>query len=210
MKRIRLTFLLLFIAITVSDGFNRADSSDLGSNWTPIDATSNRNLQIVSNKVRGSAVGTVAIEVWTGNSFSAWQEASVTLTNIGAGSYHGGVYLRATTDGATLTGYYCLARNTGGSSTSVIGHVVAGSFSDDITENSTTWAANDVLRCTVIGPNLVLYRNGTQLLALTNSTITTGSPGISTYAGSSLADIQLDNFTASSGPGNIFGSGVIQ
>lgn len=211
-----------FPPIPLLDNFNRANASTLGANW----ANSADGLKITSNKAavinNSSFYNQTAI--WTGTTLPDDQAASVTiadaLTAPGAYSYEGfrGVILRndnsdpdgninyigyikrgnpslGDTDGAWL---YILVNSALGGFQQIIGgpHPV---------DEPTAGVSKIGMR--VIGSEICLYygASGTlpdyPQLRITDTTYTTGSPGISTYGSSGQV---FDDFYAGSGlPGTV-------
>ena len=182
------------IKIEASDAFTRADSIDLGPNWIP--PAIDRNAQIVGNRVRSTILDQNAHEIWTAQTFTASQFAEITLvTWVATGATSAGVCLRGTNDGSTFTMYVLVAQR-GLASTSRIYKRINSIFTELISENATTWVATDKIQGTVIGTTLTLYRNGIQLLQVTNSDIASGNPGLVVYQDTTLANVEIDNFYA--------------
>lgn len=197
----------LLFAVLATDAFTRSDSTDIGTNWIPVDPS--RNCQIVSNRVRPASAANQCWEAWTGNTFGANQRGTLTIKTFTAmGSIgNAGILLRSATTGSTSTFYACYAQQ-GSAVTSGFYKNVAGTTTGLTTESSTTWAANDILSCTVVGSTLTLYRNGTQVLQTTDASISTGSVGLFAYNDTNAAYTEVDDWYGYSYT-DIFASGVI-
>ena len=193
--------LVAMIAATVSlftDDFNRANASDLGSNWTPwIHETDTSELAIVSNTATNVDKGTTLAALTTVE-HPADQWAEVTITGVlDPVTYHNlyyGLILRGTGTGATRTGYAFVV---GGTNEHYIVRV-----DDDVNTqleyfDGTTLNTGDVIRAEVQGSSLVLKVNGNVRATTTDANLTTGNPGIS--LGNGLAEATnptLDNFSS--------------
>lgn len=181
-----------------SDDFNRADNVDLGASW---DAgyTGKNNLQIVSNSVRSTVVGTDSFESVNAVSVPNDQWAQATIAAItGTAIIADRVLLRAATP-ATMTWYDIVASRNLAGVRSFIQETVGGVETSIASENVTTWAAADTLAGEVKANVVALYRNGssTPLLSVANNTIASGRIGAGVFVGSggALTDAQLDTFS---------------
>lgn len=172
--------------LIVSDGFSRGNGALPNPPWMN-GYTGYLTLQELSNDVTNSSPSSGAIGVWnpTDHTLEAdqWAEMRVEVFNhSGLESLQLGVRWSSP---PTANGYTCLARRNG-SYTSSIRRYVSGANTDLITENATTWAATDIMRCEVHtvagGTQIDLYRNngGSPLLTVveTANTYPTGQPGI--------------------------------
>lgn len=175
------------------DTFNRADNTDLGASWDPGYYT---RLDLVSNRVRVSTVTTnSSTETFTA-ALPANQWARVALPTWAADAVirYGWLILRGTAP-ATATWYqFTIARN-GGTFTSQISKKIADVETSISSENSTTWAASDVLQASVYDLTLRLYRNNVQLLSGTDASITASlRAGLGAYIDGSAATVEFGDF----------------
>lgn len=159
------------------------------------------NLQIVSNRVEHSSVGSAnaGIELFNIVSLGDDQFAQIDLPVFaGIIDVRAGVALRS--NPASDYRYDVLAlRNFpgGGSEHTILEKVVNGVSTNVTTESVTTWVNGDVIRLEAIGSNFRVLRNGASLLTAVDSAIEGGGwPGIIMYVGvgGSLADNQADNW----------------
>jgi hypothetical protein len=176
--------------------FTQADGA-LGSPWEGgySEGSATGSLTVVSNRVRASSTsGDSLMTISTALPNDQWCE--VVLTTItGSGARAPRCILRANAPG-TLNGYEFTALITAGTQKSRImrwanGQATAGDILTN--ETSTTWVSGDVLRAEARGQALTLYRNGTLLLSVTDSTYSGGRGGIIVYSGTSAANVEIDN-----------------
>lgn len=191
----------------ISDDFNRADNTSLGSNYSNgAGGTFPWRNQIVSNQAAPQNNNGDAKDVFTGASWTggADQYAEIALANLGANDY-GGVLVRAATDGTTETSFVA---ELGGSTDANIYMYkdIAGTETQLMTAVGYTWVANDVIRLEVQGTGssgLLVKINGTQKGTSGDaSAITSGNPGLGTYTDAQPRP-KVDNFAAGD-----FGSGT--
>ena len=181
-----MSLLLLFApasasAVTASDDFNRANGA-LGSNWASLQA----GMSIVGNAAAGNGGGLHAMAQWTGSTFGADQWAQGTVTYVSGSQYIGpAVRVNATGQGYSVTvdnGAAYVSNQTGfGTSTVLL--TISGTF-----------ASGGVLKLGIVGSLLTAYWNGASIGSVTDTTYTTGQPGIRSYGGGSI-----DNWSAQSG-----------
>jgi chitodextrinase len=180
------------------DNFNRANALDLGISWGAgytDQGGANTNLQIVGNRVRATTASRDATETYTGVALLNNQWAQVTLATVtGTRAMAPRLLLRVGAPG-TKSGYEFALGRGGIGFTSRIGRWNAGVFTQLAAENSTVWAAGDVLRAEADGTTLRLYRNNGLVLVTTDATIASGRAGITIYA-ATIADVELDDFSA--------------
>lgn len=166
----------------VSDTFTRANSGNLGANWTAISgATESQLLGITSNACVPQVAGGRAASFWNANTFANDQWAEVLCNFSGAGTQLAGVAVRCQPSGDNL---YVGTINFSGSTSigAQIGKTVAGVFSN--VGNTTGNAAYTIgtppllLRLEVIGTTLNLYINGVLYVTGTDNSFSSGSPGV--------------------------------
>jgi len=173
--------------LVATDSFNRAS---LGSDWTNINVSNGGSISIDSSiRVTGqySSFGgdeNLAVAVWSGSgSFTNDQYSSLKLlnffSNAQGASYPIGVTVRASGSDASRSYYLALVKDTATMTTRLC-KVVSGTLTQLAVTTGTSWADNDVLSLECEGTSLRVYKNGTQISALdtTDSSITTGTPGI--------------------------------
>lgn len=157
---------------TITDNFDRGDSSDLGTNWTVV--TSESAFNISSNTAIPSIVTSDCAERYSGVTWSDNQSSEVEVTLTGVDSGAGlGVIVRCASGART---YYRLVINALGGWT--LGKNEGGSFSS-LASGTTTYSAGAILKLSAIGTTITSTYNGTQLDSRTDTSISSGSPGIS-------------------------------
>ena len=183
---------------TVSDDFNRSNVNPLGGNWTTLSGAN--NLKILNNAIAGavSCVGSNACDAyWNAATFSNDQCSQVTLILAGNGIYSGPI-VRAS---HSALAYYAL--NANGSSNYQLYKTASGSESILGANIAVVPKNNDILKICAIGNSITAYINGTLRGTRTDSTITTGSPGIE-VSYSNTANPTLDNWSGwSVGAGSV-------
>ena len=192
-----------------ADSFDRADSTDLGTQW---DAgyTSNNNLQIVGNRVRGTVLSADSTESYNAVTLPNNQWSQLTLASMSGAPVKVATVLTRAAVPPTFSWYQCAALTPGAAVRSELGKRVAGVYTILSNETSTTWGAGDVLRGESDGTTHTLYRNGstTALLSATDSSHAAGRAGIGIYIDDSLANIEVDNWSAGPGTSRLAAMGM--
>jgi len=155
-----------------SDDFNRADGA-LGADW----AVGVGAFEIASNAARTNS-NADGYAYWAGaGTFDDDQYSQVVLAAAASGNpgsdNWGGLCVRGGGDGAYVlevsSTIWYLARLTSG-----------GTFTN-LTNGSLTMAAGDTVYLEIVGTTLIGKHNGTQFTTTTDSTYSTGKPGLSGY-----------------------------
>lgn len=161
------------MALPATDDFNRADSSDLGTNWDVIFGDGH---QVSSNECLCNtdfSSGYDAAEIWNADSFDDDQYSEATVTGVvGVGAT--GVAVRGSTD--NFYGYYSDDFNC------YLFKVVGGSFTTFAT--GTSWSNGEVCRLEAEGTTITPLIDGsedTSVGAQTDSDISSGAAGVSGY-----------------------------
>jgi hypothetical protein len=179
-----------------TDDFNRADSTDLGANWSV--PTGLGALQIVSNRVRGQSTSVLNGELYAGT-FANDQYAQVVLKTVSADAFNGcGPAVRMTAGG---DGYVVLAN--AGAGLRLLewaGGAYAGSLGS---YGGASAAVNDVIRIEAEGTAIRVYQNGNLRISTTDATIASGSPG-AVCEESTLAEAEFDDWDG----GNLFAAAI--
>jgi hypothetical protein len=151
-----------------ADSFTRANASTLGPNWTI-----NRDSLAISGNAAVAGSGQYSEASWTGQAFNAdqWSRAQVASVDT-AGA---GVMVRLA--GASVdTGYLYFCSTSSRS----LNKRVAGTQTT-LASAGSGCTVNDVIELDVVGNNLIALRNGAVDLTYSDSTITSGAPGIALY-----------------------------
>ena len=178
---------------SVSDNFNRANSSSLGSNWTSVPGWSAP--RITSNAVACVTEGNEADAYWSGTfSWTAAQYSQIQITTLPAGHNDCGTGTN-TSSSTNQTGYFCAYSKLSGAVHLYWGRNVNGGNSIDL-QLPATVAVNDTVKEVYDGYNVQCYINGTLVYSRPDQTIT-GTYGAGyPYIGGAAAACRLDNFVA--------------
>jgi len=161
---------------TVSDTFDRADSTSLGANWTE----DSGDWSIASNNIRcDTSSGAYRKLRWAGaamdsNNYYVEMPARSGSSSIGIGP--------AARLAASSTVSYYAYMIFGGDSAYLI-YINGGSETILDTGAAITASTNYTLRIEVDGTTIRGYLNGVLDCEATNSSLTSGPPGISAYGG---------------------------
>jgi hypothetical protein len=212
----RLLFLLLawflLTAASFTDSFTRADSSDIGANWSS-GYTDRDPMNLVLEVIRATNFDVDAVE--SVNSFSPAndQYSQIQIATLPADD-HGGVevytFTRMATP-ATVTMYFCSANKFHGSgTTTLLAKFVAGTFTELASESTTTWAVSDVLKTTSQSTTHKCFQNAGQILSSTDNAIASGRVGagltVKNTGGQEIHVLEADNFEG----GDIAGLAVVR
>src|SRR5207248_4690699 len=150
------------------DNATRANGA-IGSNWT----VTNNGINISSNSFVGTA-STNDVAYWAVNTFSPAQFSQVTLTALnGTTDFPGTAVLLSGSGGATH-GYSCVE-----DTTNIFIQKITGTTNTTLTSSAATGTAGDILRLEVDSAgNLTCYKNGVSTLTASDTTYTSGSPGL--------------------------------
>jgi hypothetical protein len=191
-----------------SDDFNRANNPNLGSNWSVLGTSAANRFDIQSNGI--SAIDTVSFHsdrysaiTWPDNQ---WSEAKI----ITFPTQGGGPMVRGITTGSAKTLYLGQAGTAG----SVIAKWLNNVRTEVAVSFTNTFSINDIARIEVEGTALRMYKNGSLVLSGTDSSITSGQPGIFIELHNSTSAVLYDdwaggNFTASTSKAVVGGAYTI-
>lgn len=161
---------------SVYDNFNRANGA-IGGNWN----ANTNGFNVASNVIVGSTAGANNLAAYSAITFSGslaigagqFSQSTITALNGGTDFIGPSVFVQSSGDNR----YTCMETTT----TLFIQRSIAGATTT-LTSGATTGAVGDVLRieATVSGATTTLtcFKNGAQALTITNTTFTSGSPGI--------------------------------
>jgi hypothetical protein len=171
-------------ATTVSDTFDRADGG-LGPNWTTVAGTTAP--QISGNSLHVGTASALNSAYWSANTFGADQFAQGTLPASSGGNWGPGLAVRL----SSSKGYFLWYGNST-STVSLWRMDSASSWTQLSSSNALTITpATDVWKIQVTGSTITGYQNGTQVVQATDSSITSGRPGVWLY----YAANQIDNWS---------------
>ena len=157
-----------------SDDFNRADGQ-LGPNWADI---SDGGLAISGQQVTGTAASGVSGDIRTAETYQSDQFSQVTLTSTQlTGSQWIGPAVRMQNGGQNA--YVGIYNWNNGSPNVMLFERNAGNWTQlGSTYNSGPLAAGTTLKLMVTGSTLALMVNGTERVAVGDTTLSGGAPGI--------------------------------
>jgi hypothetical protein len=170
---------------TQSDNFNRADSTNLGANWTERLG----DHSIVSNAVTSPS------EVDSRSTFSgaAWgstyQRSGCIVGGIGAGPY-AGVVVFMSGSGGTLNGLEFVTNSSSGAGNTMVLEWVTGTQTE-LFGVATTFANGDLIELEVnlTANEIKCYKNGAQVgTTVTYNGSPSGEPGIALYSNGTVED----------------------
>jgi hypothetical protein len=179
---------------SASDDFNRSNGS-LGANWTNAVA----DIVIASNTAANSALNDAdSFVYWNAASFAADQSSKVTivyrsdsqlLNYIAAG-------VRMSGSGGSYDGYVASTDGKSGIGHTEIGRYDNGAFTS-LKSVATTFANGDIIECRAVGTTISIYKNGSYVDSVTDTTYATGQPGFGLYSSISGSQVSsCDNWEA--------------
>lgn len=180
--------------VLATDTFDRANGA-LGATWTHLSGISGNSLVISGNVVIPNAIGSNAHHFYNAVVFpnDQYAEAIITVTGGNAGSESGaGVAVRA----SGTNNLYSAKVNKAATNNVALSKTVAGTYSG-LWARTQAWTDGDVLRLEVTGTSLVVKRNGVAIgAAHTDTSLTSGAPGLSFGQGTGLTAATWNNFEA--------------
>ena len=178
--------------IAVYDGFTGGDGS-LGSNWTPI--TTSVGLKVSSGVVENSVGGGVnGGDYWSGRNFTPDQFSQMTLSTVPTSGDWMGPAVRCNSDGSST---YVVIVNPAANALALYKRI-GSSFSGALVGYGvSTFHTGDIIKLSVIGSVLTASYNGVDVITYTDTSITSGQPGIMVFGNSA----QADNWSGGNGNG---------
>jgi len=168
--------------MTLRDNFNRANGA-LGSNWSSSGGAA--AYTIVSNAAASSNVQEEEAVWWNATTFAANHFAEVTITTVSSNAFIGPAV--RVSSGGNYYGFY------GDNASRYLISVVGGTWTQ-LATLGTGFANGDVVRLEVEGTTLRAYINSVLWTSLTDSSLSSGSAGLTSWANNT--DGRLDDFTA--------------
>jgi hypothetical protein len=153
------------------DNATRANGA-IGAAWT----VTNNGVNISSNNFVGTVLNN-NVAYWNAGSFSASQFSEATLTALNGTTDFPGVALLLSGTGVSTQGYSCMENTT-----NIYIQRISGTTNTALTSAASTGAPGDVLRLEAApGGALTCYKNGISTLTATDTTYTSGQPGLFLY-----------------------------
>jgi hypothetical protein len=190
-------------SLPVLDNFNRADSNNLGSNWSQANSGSSVDLRVNSNQAFANQTNDGGQAVWNAAVFGANQGAAFTFGNNLVNN--AALILKASGGTTVAPANFIRVRyqSTGGTSVLVQTTTNGGSsYTTRGTLTGVTFASGDTLSAMVYADGTVLvYKNGTFIGSVVTSasgawTLGTGRIGIQLQSNG----VRVDNFSGGSLP----------
>ena len=160
----------------VNSGYDNATRANgaIGASWT----VAQGGLNIASNNIQGTAAGANNTAYWSAAGVSAFapsQFSQVTITALNGTTDFPGVAVLLSGTGSSTQGYHCIE-----STTNIYIQKTAGTGANTtLTSAASTGAVGDILRLEAApGGALTCYKNGVSTLTATDTSFTSGSPGI--------------------------------
>ena len=174
-----------------TDDFNRADGG-LGANWSTAWWGS---FAVASNAAQVTAAGNAAFAYWNADTFDDDQWAEATFVPGSGQGDNAAVMVRASGSGSSPSGYYFTYDPDNWSGRYALTKAVAGTFTDLGEVTGVGFIASVDLRIEVVGTTITGYSNGVEVLSATDSSLTSGAPGMVSSTGATPAGT-IDNFSA--------------
>jgi hypothetical protein len=197
-----------------TDDFNRTDEDPLSGsgNWADLNFNNSR-VALVSNKIQGTHAAH-AIARWVGTgTFTDDQYSSLVVATIGGFTQSEvGVIARASGDtNANRDCYSYRVKDANPPETRLV-KVVNGTETELNSSTSVSWSNGDRIEIECEGTTIRGLKNGTSQYSTTDSSLTTGKPGVHGYNAGTLYSAGVDgdsweggNITAG-GQGSLLGS----
>jgi hypothetical protein len=173
---------VVVLAVSASDDFNRSDAGTLGANWT----NQNTNTpDIVSNTAAGGdTVLTAAFWAVATNDFPNDHCSKIQITSgLSAGAQFVGVSVRATDGAGVADRYEFIVDSAEGRFREILNDTVVAS-----TTFTLAIANSDTIKLCVTGSDFTLYKNDSSVNTFNDASLTTGQPGLSFFGNSSRSD----------------------
>jgi len=170
------------ISPIATDTFTRANSSaSLGANWTVTNASGQGALGVNANQAVTESGTYSSVSSWNGQSFEADQWSQVTVGVAPTANIQSvGPTVR---NGAVNSGnfYWYECAFTGGAGERTIAKTVSGTLTN-LATTASGCNNGDLLRLEVVGNQITAFYNGALDLTVSDSSITSGGPGIGIYS----------------------------
>lgn len=175
---------------SVTDNFNRANESPIAGNWETI----LNGLRLDANSVDAVTASVHSISAWRAaiNTFAADQRVDFTYTALSSFDMAGPA-VRCTV-GTGGNAYFFRADGQAGNNDNGLKKLVNGVFTN-LAVYTTAVAVNDVIRVEAIGTTIKVYRNGTEIISVTDTSLASGQPG-GYYFFDNTNTTALDDFVA--------------
>lgn len=178
---------------TASDNFDRANETPLASpwaNWTSAGA-------LLSGNKATAAAAVTAASLYNSGTWSNDQEASGVVGNLGSTLRYACVGVRAGTSSGG-SGYVCFTDGDSGSGHTGIEKITNGT-EIELKGVAATFTAGDTIGIRAVGTTISMWKNGTQIDSTTDSTYSSGNPGVWFYSQATIDDWQAADVGTSSG-----------
>lgn len=176
--------------LVARDDFVRADGA-LGANWTSW--TNAGGLIISADKVTDPGTGDDFGNVWTANTYDPDQFSQVKTSVVPTGSGYFGPVVRADSTGDNC---YEVIVHPSSAQLMLFKRATGNNFTS-LASVAATFSVGDVVRLSAIGTTLTVNFNGTDVITFTDSSYTTGQPGVTSAHGTG----SFNSWSGGNGPG---------
>lgn len=193
---------ILLATQIITDDFNRANSNGLGANWTIRPTSTEDGFDVDTNQVRiqspgGGALGWYSGAGWTGGTA---QYSEFAIKSLQSGKDFGPACRISGTTLATAQAYLYDVNDSDAAvalgssiSTGLYRQTTGLSFAQISTSTNVTISASDVIRVECNGSTIRGLVNGSVKISGTDSTFSSGNPGLYTGSGTTST---LDDWAA--------------
>ena len=185
--------------MAITDNFDRADGAP-GANWVEVYLTAGKaSAGIVSNQFRSNQSFTYSHWRRTEATFPDDQYAQTSSKFDAVGFIGGQAFGRVSNDG---DGYLAGGRWT--TTISVLDRIDNGTTTSYLTEASRVHVTGTyyTIKVQAVGSTITAFEGGTEIMSATDSTYTSGKPGIFTYdSGGSANEAACDDFECTDASG---------
>lgn len=187
---------LLWAALPASDNFTGTEGNAINGNWS-LPASVGAKCVYRSNTAGVDSAGNVRGLAWTADTWPNDQYSQATVVGQGAAAgVANGVSVRMATTGSTREWYAGGKENNSFNPRTRIWKYVGGTISSLASAGaSQDLAVNDVIKLTVTGTSLELFRNAASILTITDSSHASGKAGIQTMHPTNASASMLDDWS---------------
>lgn len=160
----------------------------LSGSWTQQDQPGTVN-RTGSGLGKGSVNEKDLFVYWNATTFSNDQYSQVRIAGgLASGTQYVQISVRSSgTSEAAFKGYAFYTDGIAGAGHSEVARVVNGSWFA-LRSFATTFTTGDVVKMSIVGTKITLYKNGASIGTVTDATLTTGAPGVGVYGSTVTID----------------------
>lgn len=174
--------------------FTGTDLAELGASWDS-GYSNGVAFRILTNRAQPNTFNSVAYESYNGITWPNNQYSEIDIVSTWGGENIAGVMLRAanpSTDTFYVTYVYAF---TSGTDTGMeIAKSIANSYTTLANDTASAWVAGDRIKGAVLETGLYLFKNGSEILAASDSDISSGRGGMYALYFGAGGNVFLDNW----------------